>query len=694
MRNSFLSFRSARRRHACRGFIGLAALLIVAHVDADERAWTARELHADGLGRQVRLAEDGSTLQLDAGVLVEDDGPAAGFSYRPNEEQLGRDVRVRKELRVNDPRARAATLLVGGVGEFSVAVNGAPQTLAAPEKAGNYWFAYSLPVGSLRAGLNEITLAGSGKSRIWIARDDEFAGGSTERPRHPDRSEKSRDGGATWSRDKLGTQDDVDGEYYVRLFLDQHFVTGTYVSPVIDLGNLTQRAVGPPVTAIDSAEIRLAGARTGQGTIRLRTRAGTTPTIGAETWSEWSAWSPPNETGVKLAASRGRYLQYEVELTTRDPRESPRWAGVTIRSDPRRVDDWAARLRATKFQHDPLVRSSIPFAYEPFDHLALAELRRVRKLDEVTAGAKSEFELITRLAAWASQQWKKGHLAEIYPRWNALDILRPYGDGSPLGGFCQQYNLLLLQACESYGLCGRPVSLGAGDHGLKIRSGHEAVEIWSNEYRQWVYVDGDTAWYFADASTNRPLSLRELRERQLRAWRRVRDGGLWSAEETRVVQLGEPRREWRHFGDWPPLAELRMIPRSDFLRAPTPVPLNQGMRGWFWTGHYAWTDAQYPASRLYGHRVSREADWNWTLNGVRVTLESRATPGELLVHLETNTPGFGAYEASIDGGPTIQVHSGFVWRLHGGTNRLQVRTRNQADRLGPPSDVTLEYESL
>ena len=30
-----------------------------------------------------------------------------------------------------------------------------------------------------------------------------------------------------------------------------------------------------------------------------------------------------------------------------------------------------------------------------------------------------------------------------------------------------------------------------------------------------------------------------------------------------------------------------------------PLPLNQGMRGWFWTGHYTWTDDQVPARLLY-----------------------------------------------------------------------------------------------
>ena len=35
--------------------------------------------------------------------------------------------------------------------------------------------------------------------------------------------------------------------------------------------------------------------------------------------------------------------------------------------------------------------------------------------------------------------------------------------------------LTLLQACEAFGMPGRCVSIGAGDHGVKIRSGHEVA---------------------------------------------------------------------------------------------------------------------------------------------------------------------------------------------------------------------------
>ena len=65
-----------------------------------------------------------------------------------------------------------------------------------------------------------------------------------------------------------------------------------------------------------------------------------------------------------------------------------------------------------------VVRSSIPFAYESFDHPRLRQLRARHKLDDLAKGAKTEFELIERLARWSSGCWDRGHLKDAYPPWD------------------------------------------------------------------------------------------------------------------------------------------------------------------------------------------------------------------------------------------------------------------------------------
>jgi hypothetical protein len=335
--------------------------------------------------------------------------------------------------------------------------------------------------------------------------------------------------------------------------------------------------------------------------------------------------------------------------------------------------------------NEEIVRTSIPFEYETFDHPRLKTLRTQYKLDEVVKGAKSELDLIGRLAAWSAAQWQRGHLKNEYPAWDALEILKPHADGSPVGGFCQQYNVVFLQTCASFGLPGRAVSLGAGDHGAPIRSGHEVVEIWSNEHRKWLYVDGQMAWYFADDKTGVPLSLLELRTRQVTVFRGK------TAPPVRLVKVAETTHSWKGLDGFPPFLELRLIPRSNFLQERSPLPLNQGMRGWFWTGHHVWTDEHWPASLLYGNRVTNRRNWDWTLNQARFTLEATDTPGEMQVRLDTETPGFDTFLAAIDGKEKQPVASSYLWRLRPGTNRLEVGPRNKAGREGITSRVVLEY---
>ena len=55
--------------------------------------------------RRCAIDGDATAFELDRGELVEDDGPAAGFSYQPNEELLAKDIWLRKQLVVDDPRA-------------------------------------------------------------------------------------------------------------------------------------------------------------------------------------------------------------------------------------------------------------------------------------------------------------------------------------------------------------------------------------------------------------------------------------------------------------------------------------------------------------------------------------------------------------------------------------------------------------
>lgn len=662
--------------------MSLAFLLVVLATSrslADERRWEARSLLAEAVTEHVSLSADGSALELQRGTLIEDDGPAAGFSYRPNEETLSEGVAIRKTLVVSDPRADAATLLIGSAGTLSFTVNGQPLELESAGKAGNYWRAYSVPPSALRPGANEFVIGGTGK--IWIARDDDFAAGSTTRTRHPNRSAKSYDGGLSWTDSELGTDGDIDGEYYVRLALDQCKPEGSILLPVVDIGNLAGAEIAPPLKSVGPVTVILRSDEDTDTRVTARYRTSPDPVLTSSAWSDWQ----PLPVGGEIEQPKGRYLQVALTLATDDPRKSLRLQEVVIHAEPEVAKDWLGQVEVESSHNERIVRSSIPFAYEPFDHPRLREFRKRYELDRVVEGADSEFELIRRLAGWSARQWERGHLGEVYPAWDALKILEPHADGRPVGGFCQQYNLVLLQACESFGLVGRAISLSPHAKHPKIRSGHEVVEIWSNDFAKWVYMDGNHGWYIVDAESGTPLSVLELRERQLAALAGTLDRPV---RLERIVETGE---SWDGLTGKPPFLELRLIPRSNFLEAAAPLPLNQGMRGWFWTGHHVWTDERLPPTLIDAHRVTDRGNWSWTLNQAEYRLEATDEPGTLRVHLDTMTPGFDGFVASINRGKPTPVASGFLWKLQPGTNRLDLRARNAAGRGGPASWIVLNW---
>ena len=643
---------------------------------ADELKLTAEAMFARGETRHLNLTSDGNAIRLQRGVVIEDDGPAAGYSYRPNIEKLDTGVWIKKTLIVPTPRAKQAVLLVGRGGELTARINGKPVALESYGKQGNYWQAWRFPADVLRPGKNEIALSGTGS--VWIARDDEYAAGSLTRKSHPNRSAKSIDQGKSWNDTRLGTKNDTDGEYYVRLFLDQFQPRGQLTLGVVDVGNLSGKQIGPPLTTTGPIKLALDTVTDPKQTIQIRARTGSTYVPNEKTWSQWSSIQGAE---AVLENPRGRYLQIELSLTTSDTLSSPALKSLTISAAPKRPADWSKDLRIVKFDNQQIVRSSIPFRYEPFDRPELVALRRRHKLDDIVAGANSEFELIQRLAGWSSGLWRRMHLKESYPPYRASAILGAHKDGTPVGGFCQQYNIVFLQACESFGLVGRLVSIGPGNVTDRIRGGHETVEIWSNEFRKWIYIDGNTAWYAVDSESRIPLSLRELRRRQLAAFR---DDKFPPVD---IVTIAKTKYEWPDLKHWPPFVELRLIPRSNFLQQRAPLPLNQGMRGWFWTGHYVWSDDTIPDRLLYPQRTVGAGNFEWTLNQAQLVLEATNDTGRLRVHIDTNTPGLDTFVTSIDGKPIALPENTLLWKLHPGKNTLSVTPRNRAGRPGIRSTI-------
>jgi hypothetical protein len=184
----------------------------------------------------------------------------------------------------------------------------------------------------------------------------------------------------------------------------------------------------------------------GTDKLRLRIRSGSTAYPDPKHWTDWQELEP----GKDLQRPKGRFFQLAIDLTTSDPLRTPRLKSVRLEANPPLAEGWWTKLKVVESHNAKLVRSAIPFAHEPFNHPRLLELRSKFKLDDVVKDAETEFELITSLARWSASRWERGHLQESYPAWDALEILKLHADGKPVGGFCQQYNIIFLQACLSF----------------------------------------------------------------------------------------------------------------------------------------------------------------------------------------------------------------------------------------------------
>jgi hypothetical protein len=248
--------------------------------------------------------------------------------------------------------------------------------------------------------------------------------------------------------------------------------------------------------------------------------------------------------------------------------------------------------------------------------------------------------------------------------------------------------VVFLQACESFGFEGRDISIDSGTLGRPTVIGHEPMEIWSNQFRKWIWVDGTAAYYPVDGATGVPLSLWEVRQRQLKVLRGQK------VEPTRIVHIVDSVLQWRGLDVDMSFAEMRLIPRSNFLEQKWPLPLNNGKGPWTWNGFDVWTDADVPAEMIHPNLVTRPGNFEWTLNQAHFALEPTSTPGEFRVHLDTETPGFETFLAEIDGGEKSPVGAIFPWKLHAGRNRLKVWPRNNAGRDGIASWIDLEMPTM
>ncbi|MCC6489559.1 MAG: transglutaminase domain-containing protein [Candidatus Hydrogenedentes bacterium] len=719
--------------------LACAAMGETLHVSTDMSAMEAYEW---GFAFDVMRADGG--VGLNDFVLIEDDGPGAGQSEKGTcVEDIHAGVQARKVIHLDDATASAADVVLymtpqnlPGQAPYYLIVNGQRIEGSPLSWHDKQWHWVPVPVDLLKSGANEIVVgcdAPEGKGyELLIAREDEYdegggkfqyqgntalisanqysiAGSGTELGLQPIRvgenSAKSSDGGKTWGRLNLGTTNDVQGEYVIRMHLTRHKPVGVLRSPVIDLweGNDKNSGILKPRCRVSNTVLHGSGETPEGADLVWAARFADTPDIASSEWGEFQRGTAGTQVSIPLNAGNHRYLQWEVRLQTENPLVSPTVRKVRIERNIEYESPPANTFYVMDCENPRLRYSSYQFAYEDAKAPQLAALRERLKLDEVIRGAQGDFDRINRLRHFVSQLWYHGDPLPDYPEWNALEIL-DRREARGVGGMCIQFSITFIQSLAAMGYQARHVNV----------FNHETVEVYVDELGKWVHADPESVFdsYEFNTETGMPVNILEQHQHFLaqygltaqnpidwmstKPWCNHPESGLPENKQpleisTYTAWLNDPDPEKR-----PPQHNFagffRMMPRNNYFSQPTPRPLTQGCTWWPWDGYLNWYDEATPRKLQYALHSDRVADFYPTLNQVAFSAVHGDKEGDLAMDLVSFTPNFETYEINANDGGWRESASHFVWSLNrSALNTLEMRTRNQLGVTGKPSRLQVLY---
>jgi len=522
------------------------------------------------------------------------------------------------------------------------------------------WEIVPVPTDWLRAGTNEVILRDTSGQGWWLYIDNDQLSG---------RSAKSIDGGQTWTSERLGDHDFCHGEYVIRLNLKRYPPRGTVTSAPIDLGTLGRETPIAPRFRIASLELE-PQAETPEGThVLLEWRSGSTPAYAPESWTAWAAAAGPLH-----PPADHRFLQWRAHLSTAHPAVTPTLHEVVVRATLDVVEE-ATSPQVVALQSATLVRPSHSFAYQLAEEPRLQILRQRWRLDQIIAGASSEYQKILRLKRWIRQQWENGWdrgELQFVPPWDALVVLELASRKLSLG-MCTHYASTFVQCCNAVGLVARVV----------IISCHCVAEVWSNEFGKWILMDPGCDTDDGRKGTRSferngiPMSALDL---HLAHVHRDYQG---------VVELNDPEPFGGSLEENIALyRQFCVTRRNNFLTSLLPEEPEHGAVAYTYDGHVWYDSTQMPLPQ-FSITSRREGDFHWTLNETAIHLQIGPEPQTLEVLLDTVTPNFETYLVRFNDGDWEEQGARFRWPLQPGLNTLRAKTRNRFGIEGRESVVTV-----
>lgn len=353
----------------------------------------------------------------------------------------------------------------------------------------------------------------------------------------------------------------------------------------------------------------------------------------------------------------------------------------------------AWRIQEEEVHNPDIAIANVPYAWQDYDNRHAAAFREKHRLAELVAGAADDWEAILRLRNWAFRQIRHGT-----PSWpaNASDPCTFIEAGQAGATFyCTYLAYTFVAAASALGYPARHLGIDRKRTPEELGTHHGVADVWVNKFRKWVHLDPDHDHHYELDGI--PTSAWETGE----AWR------LGRADEVKTFVGVENRQVKRS------RAGVRELPEAahlywHYIDAHNDV-FNRTGRGWpdpviFLVDEErkkdTWYQGQPPETYPHGRykngtflTTERIADAYPDLNCTKLVLETAGMVSTIAnVHFaRTCVPNFSHHVAEVDGGPPVRIDGVyFPWRLHAGSNSIEIRAVNLAGHEGPPSRVRVQ----
>jgi hypothetical protein len=340
--------------------------------------------------------------------------------------------------------------------------------------------------------------------------------------------------------------------------------------------------------------------------------------------------------------------------------------------------------------------SPLLFYHESAMEPAIESFTREFGFDEYVSAGTTEFEKMALLNEWVYGAVPYGLNYRDSELRDGVRILRRARNGQAF--LCTNLSAVFIECAVSLGWTARNIYLRkpTGEE-------HAGNDIWSNQYRKWVYID--PTWNMHIERRGIPLGIHEIRREWIknrgrdivyvvgagtRARRYVsrelpivrKDSAIW-----RLIPLG---RGWLNY-----TFQVAVVGRNDYFACCRDNQAGLWDTLYLVRDHFNRKDRRWPF--LKSGTVVPPKKLFHDLNRVDVSVPHRKSyrKGPLAVELDgfgpnNHTPNFKEYQVRINDGEWKSVSdTSFTWYLASGPNTLQARIVNSFGVAGPVTEKSI-----